>query len=126
MYSTLQKNQLACACALTFIGLGIDLAAPQARAADDLSTSPYLFGDWNGERTRLADEGVHFDLEYGGEAAQNFAGGTYDVVSPPAASHPLCLHFLFAKAANFHDAHRCCRQHQYGSGYAGSALSRAW
>lgn len=37
--------------------------------------SPYLFGDWNGERTRLADRGITFDFGYTGEAAHNFSGG---------------------------------------------------
>jgi porin len=40
--------------------------------ADD---SPYLFGDWNGERTRLADQGVRFDAGYTSEAAHNVEGG---------------------------------------------------
>ncbi|WP_458068535.1 carbohydrate porin [Rhodanobacter sp. BL-MT-08] len=76
MASTFRKKSLACALTFAGLGLGMGLAAPQAHAADDLTTSPYLFGDWNGERTRLADEGVTFNLGYGGEAAHNFTGGT--------------------------------------------------
>jgi len=38
--------------------------------------SAYLFGDWNGERTRLADKGIAFDFGYTAEAAHNFSGGT--------------------------------------------------
>ncbi|MFM0093900.1 carbohydrate porin [Paraburkholderia sediminicola] len=44
--------------------------------AYDISTSPYLFGDWGGLRTRLADHGVTFNLGYGSELAHNFSGGT--------------------------------------------------
>ncbi|HEY4092939.1 MAG TPA: carbohydrate porin [Luteibacter sp.] len=43
--------------------------------ADDVTTSKYLFGDWGGERTRLADKGITFDLGYGFEAAHNYSGG---------------------------------------------------
>lgn len=75
MASTLRKKSLAWAVALAGLGLGMGAVAPQARAADDLSTSPYLLGDWNGERTRLADEGIKFNFQYGGEAAHNFSGG---------------------------------------------------
>jgi porin len=38
--------------------------------------SPYLFGDWHGERTHLADQGIRFDIGYTSEAAHNFAGGS--------------------------------------------------
>lgn len=76
MASTFRKKSLACALTIAGLGFGMGLAAPQAHAADDLTTSPYLFGDWNGERTRLADEGITFNLGYGGEAAHNFTGGT--------------------------------------------------
>ena len=51
----------------------LGLAAAPAFAADD---SPYLFGDWNGERTRLAEKGIRFDFGYTGEAAHNASGGT--------------------------------------------------
>ncbi|WP_081916389.1 carbohydrate porin [Luteibacter sp. 9135] len=56
----------------------LGLAATAAHA-DDLATSKYLFGDWNGERTRLEDAGVKFDLGYGGEAAHNYSGGTKNI-----------------------------------------------
>ncbi|TAL95875.1 MAG: porin, partial [Rhodanobacter sp.] len=75
MVSTLRKKPLAWAVAFAGLGLAMGLVAPQARATDNLRTSPYLFGDWNGERTRLADEGITFDLGYGGNAAHNFTGG---------------------------------------------------
>ena len=48
------------------------LMAQPARAAD----SPYLFGDWNSERTHLADQGIDFNVGYTGEAAHNFSGGS--------------------------------------------------
>ena len=53
-----------------FLSLGA-LATSPALAAD----SAYLFGDWNGERSRLADQGIRFDFGYTGEAAHNVSGG---------------------------------------------------
>ncbi|WP_211352704.1 carbohydrate porin [Luteibacter pinisoli] len=47
--------------------------------ADDATTSKYLFGDWGGERTRLADKGITFDFGYGFEAAHNYSGGTRNI-----------------------------------------------
>ncbi|WP_432262537.1 carbohydrate porin [Cupriavidus sp. TMH.W2] len=44
--------------------------------AYDITTSPYLLGDWGGLRTRLAEQGVTFNLGYGSELAHNFSGGT--------------------------------------------------
>ena len=44
--------------------------------ADDVTTSPNLLGDWGGLRTRLADQGITFNLGYGSEVAHNFSGGT--------------------------------------------------
>lgn len=38
----------------------------------------YLFGDWNGERTRLAQNGVTFDFYYVGDALGNPYGGRAD------------------------------------------------
>ena len=55
------------------LGCLMGLLPTQRSRADD---SPYLFGDWNGERTRLADAGIVFDLGYSSEAAHNFSGGT--------------------------------------------------
>ncbi|WP_186310749.1 carbohydrate porin [Paraburkholderia sp. BCC1886] len=51
--------------------------APAAHAGpfDYLTTSPYLLGDWGGERSRLAERGVDFDFSYTNEAAHNFSGG---------------------------------------------------
>src|SRR5699024_10039738 len=47
-------------------------ALPQARAAE----SPYLLGDWNGSRSRLADQGITFDFGYTSEVAHIATGGT--------------------------------------------------
>jgi len=56
--------------------LGASLLSVAASAqAYDLQTSPYLFGDWGGLRTRLAERGVTLNLGYTGEAAHNFSGG---------------------------------------------------
>jgi porin len=43
--------------------------------AEGITTSPYLLGDWGGLRTRLANDGVTFNLGYTGELAHNFTGG---------------------------------------------------
>jgi porin len=77
MYATFTPRRRASA--LTLAGMGLILStglAVQPAQADDLSTSPYLFGDWGGTRTKLAEEGVTFNLGYGSEAAHNFTGGT--------------------------------------------------
>jgi len=50
------------------------LAALPAHADD---TPPaWLFGDWNGERTRLRDQGIDFQFGYTGEIAWNASGGS--------------------------------------------------
>jgi porin len=78
MASTFRKKSIVCALALA----GVVVSSAHAQANDmstdtsSMATSKYLFGDWNGERTRLADEGINFDFGYGGEAAHNFTGGT--------------------------------------------------
>ena len=68
----------------TTLVLAAFLAAVVARAADDgvpvaptpvAEPSPWLFGDWNGERTRLKDRGIDFQFGYTGEAAYNATGG---------------------------------------------------
>lgn len=65
------KKPLSSASAHTLAAL-LGLIAPPAFAATD---SPYLLGDWNGERTRLAEQGVVFDFGYTSEIAHNFSGG---------------------------------------------------
>jgi porin len=54
----------------------LSLLAPRIASAADLGSSPYLFGDWNGERTRLTDKGIKFNLGYTSELAHNTSGGT--------------------------------------------------
>lgn len=73
MTITFRKAPLGAAVAAACLGLS--LLAPQLASAGDLDTSPYLFGDWNGNRTRLADEGVKFNLGYTSEIAHNTSGG---------------------------------------------------
>ncbi|HEX7816019.1 carbohydrate porin [Dyella sp.] len=63
------RKPLAASTVLALLGLAL---APDSHADD----SPYLFGDWNGTRTRLEQEGIKFDFGYGFEAAHNFSGGT--------------------------------------------------
>ena len=65
------------------ISIGLMSSIATAQAADsnnttsnDISSRPYLLGDWDGYRTRLADDGVQFNLGYGSEVANNISGGT--------------------------------------------------
>lgn len=58
----------------TLLLAGLLTAGTSARAYD-LQTTPYLFGDWAGLRTSLAERGVTLNLGYTGEAAHNFSGG---------------------------------------------------
>jgi porin len=71
--------------ALSF-GIVVALAAlmPASASAEDAAgkitadapAEPWLFGDWNGERTRLKERGIDFQFGYTGEAAYNATGGT--------------------------------------------------
>lgn len=65
----MRKNTLAAAVILAAFSLA---SAPQARAD---GSSPYLFGDWNGKRTELADRGIKFEFGHGSETAHNYSGG---------------------------------------------------
>lgn len=65
---TLAGLSVIASAVLTFGGTGAQ--------AYDITTSPYLLGDWGGLRTRLADQGVTFGIGYGSEVAHNFSGGT--------------------------------------------------
>ncbi|HEY8682955.1 MAG TPA: carbohydrate porin [Rhodanobacter sp.] len=76
MAATLHKKSSAGAAVLVGLCLGMGLLVQPAHAADNLGSSPYLLGDWNGARTDLADQGVTFNLGYGSEAAHNVTGGT--------------------------------------------------
>lgn len=64
---------LAFAALLAASAAGADDATPQAAPAE---ASTWLFGDWNGERTRLKDRGIDFQFGFTGEAAYNATGGT--------------------------------------------------
>lgn len=67
----IERSSKSLIASVLLAALGVSVA--QQAWADD---SPYLFGDWNGNRTRLADVGVTFDLGYTSEVAHNFTGGT--------------------------------------------------
>lgn len=41
-----------------------------------ITTSPYLADNWGGLCTRLAGQGMNFNLGYGSEMVHNFSGGT--------------------------------------------------
>src|SRR5262249_15560038 len=45
------------------------------RLASAANEDAFLFGDWGGARTRLADAGTTFDFGYVSEVAHNFSGG---------------------------------------------------
>lgn len=59
----------ALAAALCALGSGSVLAG-------DIGTRPYLFGDWGGQRTALAEQGVVFTFGYVSELAHNTSGGS--------------------------------------------------
>ncbi|MEZ5565878.1 MAG: carbohydrate porin [Gammaproteobacteria bacterium] len=61
------RNTLAPVAILCCTSLGV-----QAWATE----SPYLLGDWNGSRSRLAAQGIIFDAGYVSEVAHNVTGGT--------------------------------------------------
>jgi porin len=72
MNITSRKNVLAAGIGILAFGM----LAPQIASAADLGSSPYLLGDWKGERTRLAEQGVKLKLGYASEIARNTSGGT--------------------------------------------------
>ncbi len=52
------------------------MLSASALAADAFSyDSPYLFGDWNGSRTQLEQDGIKLDVNYTMESAANLGGG---------------------------------------------------
>src|SRR5258706_3884231 len=69
--STRRAQRRRSALAAAVLALGVASAQ-----ADDISSSPYLLGDWGGLRTRLADRGIAFDFAYGSQVAHNVSGGT--------------------------------------------------
>jgi porin len=44
--------------------------------AGDIAGSPWLLGDWGGQRKQLAEQGVAFNVGYVSELGHNFSGGT--------------------------------------------------
>lgn len=42
-------------------------------------SSPFLLGDWGGERTKLANDGVNFFFSYSGQGAYNATGGSQNI-----------------------------------------------
>ena len=50
-------------------------AQPPAVLANTWADRPYLLGDWDGERKRLADRGVSFEFTFTNEMMHNFSGG---------------------------------------------------
>lgn len=57
-----------------FVAAALILGAGDS-SAYDITSSPYLLGDWGGSRARLSEQGVTFQLGYVGEVAHNLSGG---------------------------------------------------
>src|SRR5260370_29745837 len=50
--------------------------SPQTRSSlASIWTAPTFTGDWSGLRTRLANEGITFNMQYAAEAWSNVTGG---------------------------------------------------
>lgn len=58
------------------LALAASLLGAAGVRAEDVTTSPYLFGDWGGQRKALAGQGVVFTFGYVSEIAHNSRGGT--------------------------------------------------
>jgi porin len=72
-------NKFICfPCSLGWLTVAVAVLALNATDAhaDDITNRPNLLGDWGGMRKHLADQGIQFNLGYGGELAHNFRGGT--------------------------------------------------
>ncbi|GHB21565.1 carbohydrate porin [Salinicola rhizosphaerae] len=76
--------------------IAASMAAPQVAQAYSAFApdSPYMFGDWGGNRTALEDAGVSFDFDYVGEMGSILDGGYRD-------SHVTKYSDQFAVGANF-------------------------
>ncbi|MDD2051720.1 carbohydrate porin [Pseudomonas putida] len=59
----------------TLCALGLSANAPAAEAF--ASDSPWMLGDWNGQRSALSAQGYDFKIDYTGEMGSNLHGG-YD------------------------------------------------
>lgn len=92
MHVTLRVIRIGGASALLLGGFGI-IGSAQAYSAFS-PDSPYLLGDWGGERTALENAGISFDFDYVGEAATILDGGYHD-------SHVAKYSDQFAVGANF-------------------------
>ena len=71
-------SAIASRCARALIRAGLAIAGLAAVAAAEETgwlEQPYLTGDWNGARTRLADRGFRPFLNYNGLVWSNLAGG---------------------------------------------------
>lgn len=71
-----RRTMSSCAIALA-LGVFVSPTQAQQQVAELAfnSTSPDLLGDWGGERTRLASEGVFLFFDYDGQAVHNLSGG---------------------------------------------------
>ena len=52
-----------------------DLTLPGGAASPAVAPVPWLFGDWDGARTRLSNAGIDFQFGYTSEIAGNATGG---------------------------------------------------
>lgn len=76
MWRALSRGGVSVLAAVLSAGLAhADDPRKAAASAPAAEPSPWLLGDWNGERTRLKEAGIDFQFGYTGEAAYNAKGG---------------------------------------------------
>ena len=69
---------VVCSFGLVIVAPAGEISSPSAQAGSSpasIWTSPTLTGDWGGLRTRLADEGITFNVQYAAEVWSNVTGG---------------------------------------------------
>ena len=88
------------------LGLTALALANSALAAAPLDAdSPWMFGDWGGTRTQLAEQGYDFKLEYTGESGSNLHGGyNHDHATRYSDQFALGVHMDLQKILGWHDA----------------------
>ena len=66
-------------CVSALAAMMLVASAQAAEGAEAFSAeSPWMTGDWGGERTRLIEQGYDFTLDYVGEVGSNLSGGYND------------------------------------------------
>ncbi|WP_168201479.1 carbohydrate porin [Kushneria phosphatilytica] len=88
------------------LAIGMLAAGTQAHAASAFDPNgDYMFGDWGGARSNLADQGVTFNLKYISESAYNLDGGyRHDHTARYADQWTAGVNFDLDKLAGIPDA----------------------